>query len=201
MESSVSSPKSVPQRKTRAAKRVSNVQLPLSPATSHSPPRVRPRSGKAKVNNSDTSKAIDLLNDNLNPAGATGVTRMRGMKRKRVIESEDESEPEAKKPKSEIAAVEDSTYEKRWNAAKADPRHMNLPVLIGAEDPEALEMEQVKPPPTTNKRPEVRSAKADIVQEKAKRQPKACSPPQGSNDKSSASECERILEWHCGAFA
>ena len=203
MESSVSSPKSVPQRKTRATKRVSKVQLPLSPATSHSPPRVQQRSGKAKVNDSDNSKAINLLSDNLNPAGATGVTRMRGMKRKRVIESEDESEPESKKPKSETAAVEGSTYETRWNAAKTNPRHKIPPTLISAEDPEAPERERVKPPATTIRGPEVRSAKANIVKEKTTRQPKACSPPQGSNAQSSASasECERILELDCGAFA
>ncbi len=202
MESSVSSPKSVPRRKTRGTKRVSKVRLPLSPATSHSPPRVRPRSGKATVNISDASKTINLLSDNLNPAGATGVTRTRGMKRKRVIESEDESEPTAKKPKSETAAVErttsprpmGSTYETRWNATKANPRHKILLTLTGTEDPDA-------PPATANRRPEVASARANIVKEKAKRQPKACSPPQGSNAQSSASECERILEWDCGAFA
>ena len=197
VESSVSSPKSVPRRKTRKTKRVSNVQLPLSPATSHSPPRVRPRSGKAKVNISDTSKTIDLLSDNLNPAGATGVTRTRGMKRKRVIESEDESEPTAKKPKSDTVAVErttprpmGSTYETRWNAPKANPRHKIPTTLIDAEDSEALEGEQVKPPAIA-KEPE-RSAKANIVKEEAKGPPKAYSPPQDSNGQSSTSECERI---------
>lgn len=198
VESSVSSPKSVPRRKTRATKRVSKVQLPLSPATSHSPPRVQPRSGKSKVKISDTSNTINLLSDNLKPAGVAEVTRTRGMKRKRVIESEDESEPTAKKPKSDTAAVEriipprpmGPTYETRWNASKADPRHKIPPTLIDADDSEALEEEQVKPPAIA-KEPE-RFAKANIVEEKAKGQPKACSPPQDSNAQSSTSECERI---------
>ena len=198
VESSVSSPKSVPRRKTRETKRVSKVRLPLSPATSHSPPRVRPRSGKAKVNIGDNLKTIDLLSDDLNPAGATGVTRTRGMKRKRVIESEDESEPTAKKPKSDTAAVEcttpprpiGSTYEERWNESKANPRHKIPPTLIDADDFEALGGGQVKPP-ATEKEPE-RSAKANIVKEEATRQPKACSSPQDGNAQSSTSECERV---------
>lgn len=124
------------------------------------------------------------------------------MKRKRVIESEDESEPTTKKPKSRTAAVErtnsprsmGTTYKTRRNAAKANPRHETSPTSIDANDPEALlEAEQVEPPapPAIMKRgPEVLSAKVNIVEEKVKRQPRAYSPSQSSNGPSNASERE-----------
>ena len=200
VESSSLSPKSA--RKTRAAKRVSVVQLPLSPATSHSPPRVQPRSRKPKVNIKYTSTTINLSSDNVNPAGATEVTHTRRMKRKRVVESEDESEPTTKKPKSGTTAVErtnsprlmGATHKTRRNAAKENPRHETSPTSIDANDPEALlEAEQVEPlaPPATVKRgPEVLSAKVNIVEEKVKGQPRAYSPSQSSNGPSNASERE-----------
>jgi hypothetical protein len=195
MESSLSSPGSVPRCKTRATNGVSMVQLPLSPATSRSPPRVRPRFRKAKANISYTSTTINLSSDNVNPAGATNVTHMRGKKRKRVVESEEDSEPTTKRPKSEPAVVErttsphpmGSTDKTRRNAAKENLLHKTPPTLIGANNPEALlEAEQMKPPATA-KEPEVLSAKVNIIEEKAKRQPKTYS-PQGSNGKFNSSE-------------
>ena len=202
MESSISSPKSVPRRKTRAAKSVSVVQLPLSPATSHSPPRVQPRSRKPKVNIEYTSTTINLSSDNVSPAGATEVTHTRRMKRKRVVESEDESEPTTKKPKSGTAAVErtnsprlmGSTYKTRRNVAKANPRHETSPTSFDANAPEALlEAEQVEPPvppATAKKGPEVLSAKVNVVEEKVTRQPRAYSPSQSSDGQSNSSECD-----------
>jgi len=199
MESSISSPRSVPPCKTGATKRVSAVQVPLSPATSHSPPQVRPPFRKTKANISYTSMTIDLSSDNVNPAGATKVTHTRGKKRKLVVESEDDSEPTTKRPKPETAAVErttsprpmGSTYKTRQNIAKANPLHKTPPTLVSANDPETLlESEQVKP---SAKEPEVLSANDNIVEEKARRQPKAYS-PQGSNDQSNAPECERTFE-------
>src|SRR5258708_36774124 len=97
MESSVSSPEVVSQRKTRIERGITKVQLPLSPATSHSPSQVKPsRSGKTKGNVNPTSKIVDLSGDNVNATGATEVTHVRGIKRKRVIESDEESDPTAK---------------------------------------------------------------------------------------------------------
>jgi len=207
IEPIISSPKSVPRCKTRATIRVSTVKPPLSPITSPSP-REQPRSGKPKVNNTSPSKTITLSSDNGNHAGATEVTHTRKMKHKRVVESDDESEPTAKKPKSETVAIEritprpkGSTYKTRRNAAKANLRHKTPPTLICADDPKALEAQQVKPPATAKREPEARSAKFSIIEEKMKRQPKAYSSPQGGSNQSSASECERIFEWDCGAFA
>jgi hypothetical protein len=204
IESSMSGRRSVPQCKTRATKGVSTAQLPLSPATSHSPPRVQPRSGKAMENIITNSKTINLSGNNGSPADATEVIHARRMKRKRVVESDDESEPTTKKLKSETAAVErttsprpkGSTYKTR-RAAKANPRHKTLPTLI--DDADALEAEQMKQSATA-KEPEVRSVISNIVEGKGKRQNKAYSSPQGSNDQSSTSECERIFEWDCGAL-
>jgi hypothetical protein len=205
IESGVSGPKSVPRGKTRAKKRVSRVQRPLSPAT----PQVRPRPGKANVDVSYLSKTIIFSSDNVTPAGASEVAHTRRTKRKRVVESEDEGEPKAKKPKSETPAVEratsprqmGSTFKIRPNAAKANSHHKTSPTLIDAHHPGALEAEQVKPPATAKRVLKIRSPKANMAGEKAKRLHKVYSPPQNRNDQSSTLECERVLEWDCRAFA
>ena len=193
MESSVSSPEVVPQRKTRIARSIKKVQLPLSPATSHSPPQVKPnQSGKTKGVSPD-SKIVDLPSDNDNATAATEVTHMRGIKRKRVIESDEESEPTAKKSKQETVAIERTprpkglTYNTRRNAAKANPRPKTAPTSIDADVPEAPKAERVKLLATRKREPEVQSAKADTIEGTVGGQPETHSPPRTSNTQT---ECE-----------
>jgi len=204
MESSVSSPEVVPQRKPRIAKGVTKVQLPLSPATSHSPPQVKQsRPGNTKANVSPTSKIVDLSSNNGNATGATKVTHIRGIKRKRVIESDEESESTAKKPKQAIERTprpKGSTYKTRRNAANANPRPKTPPTSIGADDPEALKAEKVRPLATGKREPEVQPARANTVEETVGGQPETHSSPRTSNGQTRASECERIFEWDAGSL-
>ena len=199
IESSVSSPKIVSRCKTRVPKSVSKVQLPLSPATSQSTRTKPPRSEKAKDDVSPTSKAVNSSRDNGNITGETKVTYPRGIKRKRVIESDEESEPSAKKSTSEIAVIErktpsprpkGSTYKTRRNAAKANPRPKIPPTLIDTNDPKTG---QAKALTTRKREPRAQSSEANTIEEVVAQQPDTHSSARDSNNHTRVSECKRIL--------
>lgn len=182
MESNESSPEVVPQQRARIARSVTNVQLPLSPAPSHSPPQGKPSRLRKTKDNSATSKVVDLSSDNSN---ATEVTHVKGIKRKRVIESDEESEPTAKKSKQETTAIET-----RRNVAKAISRPKTPPTSIGAVDPEALKAREARLLATRNRELEAQSTKADTVEETSRGPPETRSSPRISNNQTRASECE-----------
>lgn len=186
IESSASSPEVIPQRRARIARSVPKVQLPLSPAPSHSPPQGTPSRLRKTKDGGATSKAVDLSSDN----SAAEVTHVKGIKRKRVIESDEESEPTAKKSKQETLAIET-----RRNAAKAISRPKTPPTSIGAVDPEALKARKARLLATRKRELEVQSAKADTVEETSGGQPETHSSPRISNNQTRASECEWSFEW------
>ena len=202
MESSVSSPRILPRSKIRVEKSVSKVQLPPLPVTSRSPRVKSPRSRETQDNVNPASKTVNLSSDNGNTTGSTQVIHPRRIKRKRVIESDEESEPTAKKSISVTAAIEHtsppsngSTYKTRRKAAKANLRPKDPPDLIGANDRDALKVvEQVEPTATGKRGPEVQSAKATIVDEAVGR-PETHSSSKESHNQTKVPECERILEW------
>jgi hypothetical protein len=199
------SPKIVPQRKTRAAKSVSKVQLPPSPATSHSRPRVKqPCSREAKHSTVLSSKTINLPSGNGNTTSTAEVSRTRGAKRKRVIESDEESEPTAKKPKSGSLSIErtpssprpkGSMYKTQPHVARANPHSKTPPALVGVDnEPEPPKSEEMKPPARV-KQPEVQPTKPKPPKETVGKQPKAQSSSRSGNNGSKASECELIFVW------